>query len=205
MKVLMFSRARALKPSSLPVLRMLSPQQLSSGPRIPKSTPALLEDLGGGHRHLLHPRVVAVVAADEVQELHALGEGLAPTSPSAQASRLARSSPSGLPSVASEAAAAVRTAATESGNTPYFVAMRRSDDADLDLPDAPGALRRAHAAGRAAPHLVELDLGQAEGGLADDLADAEVADPVPRADDVALAALVAEPGGRPAGLLDLAR
>jgi len=42
MKALMFALASVRKTSSLPVLRMLSPQQLSRLPRIPKSTPARL-------------------------------------------------------------------------------------------------------------------------------------------------------------------
>ena len=44
-KVLIFSLAKRLNTSSLPVLRMLSPQQFSWEPKIPKSTPAFLRIL----------------------------------------------------------------------------------------------------------------------------------------------------------------
>jgi hypothetical protein len=50
---------------------------------------------------------------------------------------------------------------------------------------------RTLAAGGAAPDIFTLYLGQTVGGLADQLAHAELSDPVPRADRIAAAALIA--------------
>jgi hypothetical protein len=54
---------------------------------------------------------------------------------------------------------------------------------------------------RATPDLFILDLGQAEGRLSDDLADTEVSNPVPGANRIAHAALIADVEGVSAVIL----
>jgi hypothetical protein len=61
-------------------------------------------------------------------------------------------------------------------------------------------LLRTFSAGRASPDLFIFYLGQTEGRLSDDFADAEVAHPVPGANRIAHAALIADVEGGPAVL-----
>ena len=65
----------------------------------------------------------------------------------------------------------------------------------VDLLHVPGAPLGALPAGGAAPDLLLLYLTEAEGGLPDQLAHAELPYPVPGADRIALSALVAELDG----------
>jgi hypothetical protein len=65
-------------------------------------------------------------------------------------------------------------------------------DPSFDLFDSPWAALGAGSAGGAAPDLLVLDLGQSERSLPDDLPHTEGPNTIPRADNVAQAALVAQ-------------
>src|SRR5574341_1557562 len=161
------------------------------GAQDPEIDAGAIEDPGRGGGDLHGARVVARVAPDEVQDLHALGErldGEAVRPGAAPGSRLV------------QGIAVVREARANGGERLRCAGkdvVARGDPAQrdhhVDLLHPAGAPRRTRAAGRATPDVVALDFREPQVRLPDDLPDAEVRDPVPGADDVALAALVAEP------------
>ena len=167
----------------------------------PEVDAGAIEDPGRGGRDLRGARVVARVAPDEVQDLHALGErldreavrpGAAPGSRCVQGIAVVR-----------EARANGGQRLRRAGEDVVTGGDSSERDHHVDLLDPAGAPRRTRAAGRAPPDVVELDVREPQVRLPDDLPDAEVGDPVPGADDVALAALVAEPKGLAARSPDL--
>ncbi len=185
----MFCRARRLNSASSPVLRMLSPQQLSSRAQYAEFHPGLVEDVDGRARDPLAPRVVAEIASGEVQEFHAFGERLdaQPRRPvgavlSFFAQRIA---------VAGEARAHAADRRNRGREDVVFGGDPAQRDAGFDLPDVARTDLRAFSARGAAPDIFAFDVGQAEGRLAHDLAHAELSDPVPRTHGVAQPALVA--------------
>ena len=168
---------------------------------MPKETFAFFKDLCRRLGDLFEPRVVAAVAAREVQVLHAFLEGLdakaiGPLGPGlsvfvkgvALAAKARRYGLVGLHGAGEDAVSRCHPA-------------DRGDVVDLFY--VAGAPLRALAAGGAAPDLFLLDLAYAERGLADELSHRELADLVPGTDGVALAALVTVLYRFSAFLLDL--
>lgn len=85
----------------------------------------------------------------------------------------------------------------------YFVLPARPQFVTgFDLFDPSGTVLGTSAAGRATPDFLPIDFGQPESGLADDLSDAEGANPVPGAYRIAKSALKTEAEGFSAGLID---
>ena len=115
--------------------------------------------------------------------------GLTPR-PSAQSARFFRSSFSGLPSPL-RLALTLRIGCDSMRKDVVLGGDPAQRHAGLNLPDVPRTDLRAFSTGRAAPDVFAFDVGQAEGSLADELAHAELSDPVPRADRIAQSALVA--------------
>ncbi len=150
----------------------------------------LVQKAGGGLGDLLHPRVIAHVAAAEEQNLGLLTER--------SDGALRRPIRPGRARLAQRIAFGGQTRtrrlhdAGGCGDDVIVGCQPTDGDPERDLIDAAGAPFGAVAAGGAAPDVFALDLGQAKGGLADDLPNAEASDFVPRAHDVAFSALKAE-------------
>jgi hypothetical protein len=68
---------------------------------------------------------------------------------------------------------------------------------------APGATLGTSSAGCAAPDVFTFNFSQTECGLPDDLANAELSDPVPWTNSIAQSALKAKPEGFSTSLFDL--